>query len=207
MALMLEPLTYDAVHCAPHGKELNVPEIKPEVTLDSQTVYAGRLIEVHKDTVRLSSGATTFREIVLHPEVVVMLPVLEDGRLVMVRQYRKAVDRVLLEAPAGGIDPGETPEDAVRREMIEETGYRVGALQHVTSFYSSPGITTELMHLYRVTQLTPGSPTEESDQLEVVLVTLEVALGRIQQETAWDAKTLLALLWYARSLADSSGRT
>jgi 8-oxo-dGTP pyrophosphatase MutT (NUDIX family) len=72
--------------------------------------------------------------------------------------------------------------------MIEETGYRVGALQHVTSFYSSPGITTELMHLYRVTQLTPGSPTEESDQLEVVLVTLEVALGRIQQETAWDAK-------------------
>jgi len=203
---MLVPLTYDAVHCAPHGKELNVPEIKPEVTLDSQTVYAGRLIEVHKDTVRLPNGATTSREIVLHPEVVVMLAVLKDGRLVMVRQYRKAVDRVLVELPAGGIDPGETAEDAVRREMIEETGYRAGALQHVTSFYSSPGITTELMHLYTVTQLTPGSPTEESDQLEVVLVTLEEALGRIQRETAWDAKTLLALLWYARSLADSSGR-
>ncbi len=182
-------------------------EIKPEVTLDSETVYSGRLIEVHKDTVRLPSGATTSREIVLHPEVVVMLPVLEDGRPVMVRQYRKAVDRVLLEVPAGGINPGETPEDAVRREMIEETGYRVGALRQVTSFYSSPGITTELMHLFTVTQLTPGTPTEESDQLEVVLVTLEEALGRIQRETPWDAKTLLTLLWYAGNGADSRRST
>jgi len=124
----------------------------------------------------------------------------------MVRQYRKAVDRVLLEVPAGGIDRGETPEDAVRREMIEETGYRVGAMRHVTSFYSSPGITTELLHLYKVTQLTRGTATEESDQLEVILVTLEEALGRIQRETAWDAKTLLTLLWYARSGADGSVR-
>jgi ADP-ribose pyrophosphatase len=148
---------------------------------------------MRKVTVRLPNGATTDREIVVHPEVVAVLPLLDDGRVVLVRQFRKAAERVLLEVPAGGIDDGETPEDAVRREMIEETGYRVGSVKKLSSFYTSPGFTTELMHLFEARGLQPGEATEETDQIEVVLMTPEAALERVESDDIADAKTLLAL--------------
>lgn len=157
-------------------------------------MFAGRLVSVDRVTVRLPDGRETEREIVRHPEVIAVLPRLPDGRLVLVRQFRKAADRVLLEVPAGGIDGDETPEQAVRREMIEETGYRVGALRHLASFYTSPGFTTELMHLYEATDLLPGTPTEETDTIEVALLTPAEALAQLAPGSA-DAKTLLALTY------------
>ncbi|HEX6509217.1 MAG TPA: NUDIX hydrolase [Chloroflexota bacterium] len=169
--------------------------IEAEPTLRSETVFSGRLIDVRKETVRLPNGKTTDREIVVHPEVIAVLPVLDDGRLVLVRQFRKAVERVLLEVPAGGIDDGETAEDAVKREMVEETGYRVGTLTHLVSFYTSPGFTTELMHLYEARDLEPGKPTEETDQIEVVVMTPEEALRQVRSGIAADAKTVLALMY------------
>lgn len=168
--------------------------IQPEETLKSETAFDGKLVKVRTDTVRLPGGKTTTREIVVHSEVVGILPVLEDGRIVFVRQFRKAAEGILLEVPAGGIDDGENAEDAVRREMVEETGYRVGALEHLYSFYTSPGFTTELMHLYRATNLTPGQPTEETDQIEVELLTPEDAMRRLQSGEIQDAKTIIALL-------------
>jgi ADP-ribose pyrophosphatase len=173
-----------------------VAEIEPEQTIGSETVFRGNLIEVEKVEVRLPEGKSTTREIVKHSQVIAVLPRLTDGRIVMVRQYRKAADSILLEVPAGGIDGDETAEDAVRREMIEETGYRVGALRHLASFYTSPGFSTELMHLYEATELVPGEPTEETDQIEVVLLTADEAWTQLQGTNA-DAKTLLALT-YAR---------
>src|SRR5947209_11302147 len=104
--------------------------IEPEGTIRTTTAFAGKLVTVRRDEVRLPAGQTTTREIVVHAETVAVLPVLPDGRLVLVRQYRKAAERILLEMPAGGIDGDETPEEAVRREMIEETGYRVGTVDH-----------------------------------------------------------------------------
>lgn len=170
--------------------------IEQEETLSSETVFDGKLIQVQKVDVRLPEGRTTTREIVRHSEVIAVLPRLDDGRIVMVRQYRKAAESILLEVPAGGIDGDETPEDAVRREMVEETGYRVGSLRRLASFYTSPGYSTELMHLYEATDLAPGKATEETDQIEVELLTPEDAWSRLQG-TAADAKTLLALM-YAR---------
>src|SRR5947209_2381816 len=108
--------------------------IKPEETIERETAWEGKLITVQKETVRLPDGRTTVREIVVHPEVVAILPVTDDGRLVLVRQYRKAAERVLLEFPAGGVDDGETAEEAVRREMIEETGYRVADVERLCGF-------------------------------------------------------------------------
>jgi ADP-ribose pyrophosphatase len=175
-----------------------MPTIEPEPTVSSETAFSGKLIEVRKDTVRLPNGKTTTREIVVHAEVIAVLPVLDDGRLVMVRQFRKAAERVLLELPAGGIDQGESAEDAVRREMEEETGYRVGSLRHLASFFTSPGFTTELMHLYEATDLQPGEPTEETDQIEVVPLRAEEALQRLGSGELADAKTILGLLLYAR---------
>lgn len=172
-------------------------KIQPERTLSSETVFSGKLIDVRRDTVSLPGGKSTTREIVVHPEVVAMLPTLDDGRLVLVRQYRKPAERVLLEIPAGGIEDGETPEDAVRREMREETGYRVGKAEPLATFYSSPGFTTELMHLFRCSGLEPGQPTESTDELEVVLLTPEQARDCWRNGEIADAKSILALLYAA----------
>lgn len=180
------------IRCGGNG----VAEIEPEETIGSETVFRGNLIEVEKVEVRLPEGKSTTREIVKHSQVIAVLPRLTDGRIVMVRQYRKAANSILLEVPAGGIDGDESAEDAVRREMIEETGYRVGTLRHLASFYTSPGFSTELMHLYEATELVPGEPTEETDQIEVVLLTADEAWTQVQGTNA-DAKTLLALM-YAR---------
>jgi ADP-ribose pyrophosphatase len=172
--------------------------IESEETVSSEVVFSGRLIQVCKETVRLPGGDVTTREIVDHPEVVAVLAALDDGRLVLVRQYRKAAGRVLLEIPAGGVDDGETPDEAVRREMIEETGYRVGRTEHICSFYTSPGFTTEKMHLFRAVDLVPGEPTEDTDQIEVVLMTPADAASRVGNEIQ-DAKTILAILGFARN--------
>ena len=175
-----------------------MPTIEPEITIHSEIAFEGKLIQVRKDTVRIPGEKSTTREIVVHPEVVGILPVLDDGRIVFVRQYRKAADEILLEVPAGGIDEGEDAEDAVRREMVEETGYTVGTLKHLISFYTSPGFTTELMHLYKATDLTPGEPTEETDQIEVELVTPEEAIRLVRAGEIRDAKTILAVLVASR---------
>jgi ADP-ribose pyrophosphatase len=169
--------------------------IEPEPVLGSQTVFSGHLIHVRKETVRLPTGKTAEREVVDHPEVVAMIPVLDDGKLVLVRQYRAAVARTMLEVPAGGIDPGESPEQAAQREMIEETGYRVGRLERIYGFYSSPGFCTEYMHLLVCSGLEAGTPTEETDQIEVVSLGLDDAIGRIGGEIV-DAKSILALLYW-----------
>jgi ADP-ribose pyrophosphatase len=172
--------------------------IQPEERIRSETVFEGKLITVRRDTVRLPNGKTTDREVVEHSEVVAILPVLQDGRIVMVRQYREAVGKALLEIPAGGVDGEETAEDAARREMIEETGYRVGALDPICSFYSSPGFCTELMHLFVARDLEPGEPTEENDELEVVLLSQDEAMGRLWDGEIADAKTVAALALYAQ---------
>lgn len=168
-------------------------EIQPDELLQREKVYQGKLIDLRKDTVRLPNGKEAEREVVVHPEVVAMLPVLGDGRIVLVRQYREAVGQILLEIPAGGIDEGETPEQAVRREMKEETGYDVGSMEHLASFYSSPGFTTEKMHLYRLRDLTPGTATEENDQIEVVLMPPDGAWDAVSRGEIADAKSILAL--------------
>lgn len=170
-------------------------DIGPEETLSREVVFNGRLIDVRKDRVRLPGGGETEREIVVHPETIAVLPILPDGRIVFVRQFRKAAERVLLEVPAGGIDEGETPEEAVRREMKEETGYGVGSLQRLCAFYTSPGFTTEFMYLFRATNLTPGEPTESTDQIEVVLLDRETALQQVRDGEIADAKTIVALLY------------
>lgn len=172
-----------------------MPPIEPEPTIKSETVFSGRLVTLKQETVRLPSGSTTEREIVVHPNVVAVLPVLPDGRLVMVRQYRKAVERVLLEIPAGGIESGESPEQAARREMQEETGYTMGELTPLAAFYTSPGFTTEFMYLFKAHDLTPGTPTEVTDQLEIELLSPEAAHQAIGDGQIADAKTLLALCY------------
>jgi ADP-ribose pyrophosphatase len=151
---------------------------------------------VHLDVDRIvePSGSEVEREIVRHRGAAVLLPVTADGRIVLVRQYRYGADELMLEAPAGTIDIGERPEETARRELVEETGYHPGRLEKLLEFYPSPGILTELMHLFLATELEKRAASPEEDEsLEVVEIPWESALDLVPGKDIRDAKTIIAL--------------
>ena len=115
--------------------------------------------------------------------------------MVLVRQYRKAVEGTLLEVPAGSVDMGEGPEDCARRELLEETGYTAGRVELLASFYTTPGFCTERMHAFLATDLTPGEAQPEFDEdIQVITVPLNEAMGMIQSGEIKDAKSIASLL-------------
>lgn len=161
-------------------------------TVSSTTLHKGRIISLRSDQVRLQNGLTVERLVVDHPGAVAVVPVLPDGRIVLVRQWRYAVGGPLLELPAGGLEPGEDPAEAAERELQEEIGYKPGRLEKLATFYTAPGFTNELMHLYLADGLTPSRlPGDEDEDIEVVTLTLAEALA--DPEAQRDAKTLVAL--------------
>lgn len=143
------------------------------------------------------SGKQLERHIVIHPGAVAVLPVLNDGRIVLIRQYRAAVDKVLIEIPAGTLEPNEAPISTARRELIEETGYAAQTIEPVMSFYTSPGFVREEMFLFKATELIAG-PTdmEDGEKIEPLPVTMDEAMNLVARGEVRDAKTLIALLWY-----------
>lgn len=165
---------------------------EPEPTVSSEKVFSGSLITVRKEMVRTSRGKMAERDIVEHGDTIAVLPVLDDGRVLFVRQFRKPVGEDLLEVPAGGVDRGETPEEAAHREMEEETGYRVGTLEKLCSFYLSPGYTTEYMHLFRATNLTVGERTGD-DPIRTEPISPDEARGYLRAGHICDAKTIIAM--------------
>lgn len=146
-----------------------------------------------------SRGTAHVWEIVRHPGAAAIVPVLDDGRLVLIRNRRIAVDQTLLEIPAGTLDNAEPPEQCAARELTEETGYRAGKLVPLLTCYSSPGIMDERMYCYLATGLTPGpSALESGEEIEVVQMPLAEALDGIKAGTITDGKTIVALLYYDR---------
>lgn len=166
-----------------------------EQQVRTRTVYAGKLVSLRVDTVIGADGREHQWEVVEHPGAVAILPVLPDGRLLLVRQYRHAVGQELLEAPAGLPEPGESDDDAARRELREETGYRAGRLERLCRYFSSPGFTTETIVVYVARELEAGEPDRdpgEEMELEPVApgdVAEMIASGRII-----DGHTIVALL-------------
>jgi ADP-ribose pyrophosphatase len=163
--------------------------------LERNQVYSGKIVDLIVDEIELS-GVKHIREVVRHPGGVVVIGELDDGRIPFVRQRRYPMDRVLLELPAGKIDPGEPPELSAAREMEEETGYRPERLNHVFSFYATPGFCDELLHLYHTDQLIATEPRLEADEdLEIEFYTLDEALEMANRGQILDAKTLTAIFW------------
>jgi len=175
--------------------------IHPETTVTTERVYTGKVVTLRKDTVRTGNGGTAIREIVEHAPVVVMVPVTADGEILLIRQFRKPVERVLFEVPAGLIEPGESIETAARREMVEETGYEPATMELLTSIYPSPGMTDELMHIFRVSDLQgSGIPTEPDDELETVRMSLSEARSMVTDGRIQDAKTVIGILLLDESI-------
>ena len=137
------------------------------------------------------------RDVVVHPGAVVMVPILEDGRIVMIRNYRHSVEEELLELPAGTRSPGESPIETARRELEEETGYRAESMHPLTEFYTSPGICTERMHAFVATHLTHvGQRLEEGEQIRPEIVEDAAARRMIADGALRDGKTIAALGTY-----------
>lgn len=168
---------------------------REERTLSSRRIYQGRVVGLRIDTVLLPHGGTSDREIVEHGEAVVLVPVDDQGRVLLVRQYRKAIERLLLELPAGGVDPGETPEQAAIREMQEETGYLPGKLEALGGFFVAPGYCQEYLHLFLATDLSPSRLDADDDEdIELVPTSWEEMPGLLESGAICDAKSVAGLL-------------
>jgi ADP-ribose pyrophosphatase len=152
----------------------------------------------------MPGGRETTREIVEHDDCVTVVALDTDGKLLLVKQFREAVEKELLEMPAGGIDPGESPEAAVKREMQEETGYLPRSVQRLGGFYSAPGYATEYLYLYLATDLVPSRLfAEDTEGISLVRVTPEEIPDLINSGSICDAKSIAGLLAYLESRDDA----
>jgi ADP-ribose pyrophosphatase len=168
-----------------------------ERTLSTQNVYQGRAVNLRVDTVEMLSGRRTTREIVEHSECVAIIALDGEGNILLVRQFRKPVERALLEIPAGGLSSAEEPANCVRRELQEETGYYPEMVERLGGFYAAPGYCTEYLHLYLATDLKPSRLiAEDTEEIEVVTVSLDEALRLIATGDICDAKSVAGLLTY-----------
>jgi ADP-ribose pyrophosphatase len=166
-----------------------------EKTLSREIIYEGRAVKLYVDTVEVAGGRQTTREIVEHANCVAIIAVDADGNILLVRQFRKPVEKELLEIPAGGIDDGEDAEAAVIREMREETGFWPQRVEHLGGFYSAPGYATEYLYLYLATDLTPSQLyAEDTEGIEVVRVSIEQIPDLITSGRICDAKSIAGLL-------------
>lgn len=168
-----------------------------EKTVSSRRIYEGRAFNVRVDTVITVDGRESTRDIVEHSACVAIIAREAGGDILLVRQYRKAVEKELLEIPAGGIDPGEDPESAVRREMQEETGFLPGRVVRLGGYYSSPGFSTEYLYLFLAADLTPSRLyAEDTPGIEVVRVKPRDIRRLVRSQQICDSKSVAGLLYY-----------
>jgi ADP-ribose pyrophosphatase len=167
-----------------------------EEFLDGELVFSGRLLEVHRDRVRLPDGSEAVREYIRHPGAVVILALLDDGRVVLERQFRYPHGRVFVELPAGKRDPGETPEATGRRELLEETGYVAAEWRRLGVIHNAIGYSDEGIELWLARGLELRAPKLEAGEfLEVFALPLAEALEMVRDGRITDAKTVVGLLW------------
>lgn len=170
-----------------------------ERTVSTEQIFQGRIVNLRVDDVILPDGRRSRREIVEARGAVAIVALDGDGNLLLVRQFRKPVEREIWEIPAGTLEAGESPLDCARRELAEETGCQAAVLQPLVSFYTSPGFCDEEMHLFMAQQLSAiPQRLEEDETLEVSKVPLARALEMVGTGEIVDAKTLVGLLWLAR---------
>ena len=168
-----------------------------EKTITTRLLNQGRSFSFKTDEVELPNGKKTTRDIVDHPGAVAIVPVLDDGRIVLVRQYRYATGKDLLEIPAGTLEKGEAPDTCARRELKEETGYTAGSMKKILSMYMAPGYSNEVIHLYLATELKAGEQSIEEDEIIIFEpYGPDELLGMIEKNVIEDAKTIAGVLSY-----------
>jgi ADP-ribose pyrophosphatase len=165
-----------------------------EDTLASKDIFSGRIIKVRVDTVSLPGGGQSTREVVEHAGAVAIVAVDEDDNIIMVQQYRKPVEAVLLEIPAGTMEDNEDPFECARRELQEETGFTAEHWTKILSYYSAPGFTDEHLHLYMAAGLTGGEKNPDEDEfVETVRMPLNEAYRMIFDGKIADGKSIIGI--------------
>jgi len=176
-----------------------------ETKLTSTPRYHGIIVDVRTDTVRLPDGREASREVVTHPGGVAILPLTDDGKAILVRQFRYCVDEALLEVPAGKLEPGEDPFPAAVRELEEEVGVTAERMEYLGGLYVSPGFCTEMIHLFLATGLKQGMQHPDEDEfLNVETYRFEELLDMVMRGEITDAKTA-ALVMKAQLLKEREG--
>jgi len=169
-----------------------------EKTIKKTKIFDGKIISLQVDDVRLPDGNTSKREIVKHPGAVAIIAVTEEEKILFVKQYRKPLERSLIEIPAGRIEEGEEPKITALRELEEETGYTAKDLKFVTSFYTSPGFANEIIHLYiteDIQRLAEPVQGDDDEFIEIIELSLDEAHEYVQTGKIQDAKTNYAILY------------
>jgi ADP-ribose pyrophosphatase len=169
--------------------------------MDHQDIYQGKIVSLYVDTIRQASGRAAIREVVHHPGGVTAVPVLDDGRILLIRQFRYPIGKFILELPAGKLDSGQPPKETAARELEEEIGYKAGSLEYETTFYTTPGISDEAIHFFIARDLAPCEQTlEEGEHITLEAYSLDECLKKIWDGEINDGKTILGILWYKNKI-------
>ena len=172
--------------------------IVEEKTVKSEKDYEGKIINLRVDTVELPHKKYSKREIVEHPGAAGVIPITPDGDIVLVKQFRKPAEEILLEIPAGLIEYGEEPDQCATRELKEETGYTTNKLRRLFEYYSTPGFSDEKIHIYLAEEVMEGvARPDENEYIEIVKMPINEALKKIKAGDIKDAKTIVAILAYS----------
>lgn len=168
-----------------------------EKTMKSERIYEGKVINLRVDTVELPERKYSKREIVEHSGAVGIIAITENQEMIFVKQYRKSVEEVLLEIPAGRIEQDETPITTALREFEEETGYITNKMTKIIEYYTSPGFSNEVIHIFFAEGLVEGvAHPDEDEYIEVTYLSIDEAMKRIKQGEIKDSKTIMAVLLY-----------
>ena len=160
----------------------------------TRNIYTGKVVTLNVDTVQLPNGVTIDLETIRHPGAAAVVPIKDDGTVVLIRQFRHAAGGFIYEIPAGKLSPGEDPLHCAARELEEEVGYRASSFELLSSIFTAPGFADEVIHVYKATGLTKGRQQLDRDEvLEIVEMPLEQAIKRIQDGTIRDGKTIVGL--------------
>lgn len=166
-----------------------------EKTIMTKHIYNGRIVSLREDTVRLASGVRSKREIVKHPGAVAVIALIEPGKIVLIRQFRKPAERELLEIPAGLVHKGERFSDAARRELEEETGFLARSISYLFSAYASPGYSSEIIRYFLAKSLVRTKQnTEEDEQILVKIMAVKAAVKLIDRGRIADNKTIIGIM-------------
>lgn len=174
-----------------------------EKTTSTEQIFKGKVISLQVDDVILPNGNQSKREIVKHPGAVAIIPITEHGTMIMIEQYRKALERSIIEIPAGKLEPGEKPEKTALRELEEETGLGCKELKHITTFSTSPGFADEIIHIYSATglyKIEESAAVDDDEFVEMLDVSVEEAEEMMADGRIYDAKTAFAVLWMKQYL-------